>query len=98
MISTICKRGHLQLILFDGRFYGEFFKTFLQQMIKYSKKIYLFIDGHLGHKIKMLNDWLVENESRIEVLLSIHSRIKSKRVCNHDVRKKFLVKKTNEQG
>jgi len=37
-------------------------------MIKYSrKKIYLVIDGHPAHKTKILNDWLLENETRIEV-------------------------------
>ena len=74
MISAISNRGHLQFMILDGRFNGEVFKTFLQQMIKYSrKKIYLVIDGHPAHKTKMLNDWLEENETRIEVFFFLHT-------------------------
>jgi len=68
MISAISSKGHLQFMILDGRFNGEVFKTFLQQMIKYSRqKIYFVTDGHPAHKTKMLNEWLSENEERIEV-------------------------------
>ena len=73
MISAISNRGHLQFMILDGRFNGEVFQTFLQQMIKYSrKKIYLVIDGHPAHKTKILNEWLEENETRIEVFSFLH--------------------------
>lgn len=68
MISAISNKGHLQFMILDGRFNGEVFKTFLKQMIKYSRqKIYFVTNGHPAHKTKMLNEWLAENKDRIEV-------------------------------
>jgi transposase len=68
MISALSNKGHLQFMILEGRFNGEVFKTFLQQLIKYSRqKIYFVTDGHPAHKTKMLNEWLAENKDRIEV-------------------------------
>jgi hypothetical protein len=96
MISAISNRGHLQFMILDGRFNGEVFKTFLQQMIKYSrKKIYLVIDGHPAHKTKMLNDWLVENETRIEVffLPPYSQELNPQEYVNQDVNTNIIGKK-----
>lgn len=68
MIAAISNRGHLQFMIIDGSFNSEVFQTFLQQMIKYSRrKIYFVTDGHPAHKTKKLNKWLFENKERIEV-------------------------------
>ena len=96
MISAISNRGHLQFMILDGRFNGEVFKTFLQQMIKYSrKKIYLVIDGHPAHKTKMLNDWLEENETRIEVffLPPYSPELNPQEYVNQDVKTNIIGKK-----
>jgi transposase len=96
MISAISNRGHLQFMILDGRFNGEVFKTFLQQMIKYSrKKIYLVIDGHPAHKTKMLNDWLVENKTRIEVffLPPYSPELNPQEYVNQDVKTNIIGKK-----
>ena len=96
MISAISNRGHLQFMILDGRFNGEVFQTFLQQMIKYSrKKIYLVIDGHPAHKTKMLNDWLEENETRIEVffLPPYSPELNPQEYVNQDVKTNIIGKK-----
>jgi transposase len=96
MISAISNRGHLQFMILDGRFNGEVFKTFLQQMIKYSrKKIYLVIDGHPAHKTKMLNEWLEENETRIEVffLPPYSPELNPQEYVNQDVKTNIIGKK-----
>jgi transposase len=68
MISAISNQGHLQFMLIDGSFNTDVFITFLQQLIKYSRqKIYFVTDGHPAHKTKKLNEWLAENENRIEI-------------------------------
>jgi hypothetical protein len=96
MISAISNRGHLQFMILDGRFNGEVFQTFLQQMIKYSrKKIYLVIDGHPAHKTKMLNAWLLENETRIEVffLPPYSPELNPQEYVNQDVKTNIIGKK-----
>lgn len=96
MISAISNRGHLQFMILDGRFNGEVFQTFLQQMIKYSrKKIYLVIDGHPAHKTKMLNEWLLENETRIEVffLPPYSPELNPQEYVNQDVKTNIIGKK-----
>jgi len=68
MISAISNRGHLQFMIIDGRFNGDVFISFLQQMTKYSKKKIFFItDGHPAHKTKKLKQWLDDNKHKIEV-------------------------------
>jgi transposase len=96
MISAISNRGHLQFMILDGRFNGEVFQTFLQQMIKYSrKKIYLVIDGHPAHKTKMLNAWLLENGTRIEVffLPAYSPELNPQEYVNQDVKTNIIGKK-----
>jgi transposase len=96
MISAISNKGHLQFMILDGRFNGEVFKTFLQQMIKYSRqKIYFVTDGHPAHKTKMLNEWLAENKERIEVffLPPYSPELNPQEYVNQDVKTNIIGKK-----
>jgi len=96
MISAISNKGHLQFMILDGRFNGEVFKTFLKQMIKYSRqKIYFVTDGHPAHKTKMLNEWLVENKDRIEVffLPPYSPELNPQEYVNQDVKTNIIGKK-----
>ena len=96
MISAISNKGHLQFMILDGRFNGEVFKTFLQQMIKYSRqKIYFVTDGHPAHKTKMLNEWLAENKDRIEVffLPPYSPELNPQEYVNQDVKTNIIGKK-----
>ncbi len=55
-------------MLMEAGFNSEVFKTFLQQMMKHSKKKIFFItDNHPSHKTKKLNKWLEENKEKMEV-------------------------------
>jgi len=96
MISAISNKGHLQFMILDGRFNGEVFKTFLKQMIKYSRqKIYFVTDGHPAHKTKMLNEWLTENKDRIEVffLPPYSPELNPQEYVNQDVKTNIIGKK-----
>ena len=96
MISAISNKGHLQFMILDGKFNGEVFKTFLQQMIKYSRqKIYFVTDGYPAHKTKMLNEWLSENKDRIEVffLPPYSPELNPQEYVNQDVKTNIIGKK-----
>jgi transposase len=96
MISAISNKGHLQFMILDGKFNGEAFKTFLQQMIKYSRqKIYFVTDGHPAHKTKMLNEWLAENKDKIEVffLPPYSPELNPQEYVNQDVKTNIIGKK-----
>jgi transposase len=96
MISAISNKGHLQFMILDGKFNGEVFKTFLKQMVKYSRqKIYFITDGHPAHKTKMLNEWLSENKDRIEVffLPPYSPELNPQEYVNQDVKTNIIGKK-----
>ena len=96
MISAISNRGHLQFMILEGRFNGEVFQTFLQQLIKYSRqKIYFVTDGHPAHKTKKLNEWLSENKERIEVffLPPYSPELNPQEYVNQDVKTNVIGKK-----
>jgi transposase len=96
MISAISNRGHLQFMIIDGRFNSEVFQKFLQQMIKYSRqKIYFVTDGHPAHKTKKLNEWLAENENKIEVffLPPYSPELNPQEYVNQDVKTNVIGKK-----
>jgi transposase len=96
MISGISNKGHLQFMIIDGRFNGDVFITFLQQMIKYSRqKIYFVTDGHPAHKTKKLNGWLSENKNKIEVffLPPYSPELNPQEYVNQDVKTNVIGKK-----
>jgi transposase len=96
MISAISNKGHLQFMIIDGRFNGDVFITFLQQMIKYSRqKIYFVTDGHPAHKTKKLNEWLSENKNKIEVffLPPYSPELNPQEYVNQDVKTNVIGKK-----
>lgn len=96
MISAISNKGHLQFMIIDGRFNSEVFLTFLQQIIKYSRqKIFFITDGHPAHKTKKLNEWLLENKDRIEVLFlpPYSPELNPQEYVNQDVKTNVIGKK-----
>lgn len=96
MISAISNKGHLEFMLLDGKFNGEIFITFLQQLIKYKKqKIYFVTDGHPAHKTKMLNQWLAKNKNRIELffLPPYSPELNPQEYVNQDVKTNIIGKK-----
>ena len=96
MISAISNKGHLQFMIIDGRFNGDVFIEFLQQMIKYSRqKIYFVTDGHPAHKTKKLMEWLTENQNKIEVffLPPYSPELNPQEYVNQDVKTNVIGKK-----
>jgi transposase len=96
MISAISNQGHLQFMLIDGSFNSEVFQRFLQQMIKYSRqKIFFVTDGHPAHKTKKLNEWLADNQERIEVffLPPYSPELNPQEYVNQDVKTNVIGKK-----
>ena len=96
MISAISNKGHLQFMLMEAGFNSEVFKTFLQQMIKYSKKKLFFItDNHPSHKTKKLNKWLEENKEKIEVFFipPYSPELNPQEYVNQDLKTNIIGKK-----
>jgi len=102
MISAISNRGHLQFMLMEKGFNSEVFKTFLEQMIKYSKrKIFFITDNHPAHKTIKLNQWLEERKDKIEVFFippySILPRAQSTGICQSRFKNQYHRKKQSHQ-
>eukprot|EP00094_Tigriopus_californicus_P014524 TCALIF_14160-PA protein Name:"Protein of unknown function" AED:0.34 eAED:0.35 QI:0/-1/0/1/-1/1/1/0/315 len=96
MISAISNRGHLQFMLMEKGFNSEVFKTFLQQMIKYSKrKVFFITDNHPAHKTIKLNKWLEENKNEIEVFFipPYSPELNPQEYVNQDLKTNIIGKK-----
>lgn len=96
MISAISNRGHLQFMLMEKGFNSEVFKTFLQQMIKYSrKKVFFITDNHPAHKTIKLNQWLEQNKEKLEVLFipPYSPELNPQEYVNQDLKTNIIGKK-----
>jgi transposase len=71
MISAISNLGKLYFSIFEGGFKTPVFLDFLKRLIQQNKgrKIFLIADGHPVHKARVIQAWLNENKSRIELFL-----------------------------
>jgi len=68
MIAAISNKGYLQFMLLDGKFNGEVFIKFLNQLIKgHTQKIFLIVDGHPSHKTKKVQQWVHQHKKSIEL-------------------------------
>lgn len=95
MISAISNRGHLQFMIID-RFNGDVFLYFLKRMIKYSReKVFYITDGHPAHKTKKVNQWLEENNQKIEVFFipPYSPELNAQEYLNQDVKTNVIGKK-----
>lgn len=96
MISAISNKGHLQFMLMEKGFNSEVFKTFLQQMIKYSRtKVFFITDNHPAHKTIKLNQWLEENKERLEVFFipPYSPELNPQEYVNQDLKTNIIGKK-----
>lgn len=71
MISAISNLGKLYFSIFEGSFKIPVFLDFLKRLIHQNKgrKIFLIVDGHPVHKARLIQTWLEENKSRIELFI-----------------------------
>ena len=96
MISAISNKGHVEFMILDGTFNGSVFLEFLAQLIKYKQqKIFLVVDGHSAHKTKVVNAWLEENKSRIEIffLPPYSPELNAQEYVNQDLKTNIIGKK-----
>jgi transposase len=96
MVSAISNKGHVEFMILDGTFNGGVFLEFLAQLIKYKQqKIFLVVDGHSAHKTKIVNAWLEENSSRIEIffLPPYSPELNAQEYVNQDLKTNVIGKK-----
>lgn len=96
MVSAISNKGHVEFMILDGTFNGSVFLEFLAQLIKYKQqKIFLVVDGHSAHKTKVVNAWLEENKSRIEIffLPPYSPELNAQEYVNQDLKTNVIGKK-----
>lgn len=96
MVSAISNKGHVEFMILDGTFNGAVFLGFLAQLIKYKQqKIFLVVDGHSAHKTKIINAWLEENKSRIEIffLPPYSPELNAQEYVNQDLKTNVIGKK-----
>ena len=96
MVSAISNKGHVEFMILDGTFNGGVFLEFLAQLIKYKQqKIFLVVDGHSAHKTKIVNAWLEENKSRIEIffLPPYSPELNAQEYVNQDLKTNVIGKK-----
>ena len=96
MVSAISNKGHVEFMILEGTFNGGVFLEFLAQLIKYKQqKIFLVVDGHSAHKTKLVNAWLEENKSRIEIffLPPYSPELNAQEYVNQDLKTNVIGKK-----
>lgn len=96
MVSAISNKGHVEFMILDGTFNGGVFLEFLAQLVKYKQqKIFLVVDGHSAHKTKIVNAWLEENKSRIEIffLPPYSPELNAQEYVNQDLKTNVIGKK-----
>ena len=68
VISTVTNKGQLRFMLYSESFTAKVFLTFLRRLIKGArKKILLIVDNLRVHHAKIVQEWLKENKSTIEL-------------------------------
>ena len=75
---------------------GEIFQTFLEGIIKYSKrKIFYITDGHSAHKTKKLKEWLSDKKDKIEVFIlpPYSPELNPQEYLNQDIKTNIIGKK-----
>ena len=96
MVSAISNKGHVEFMILDDTFNSSVFLKFLAQLIKYKQqKIFLVVDGHSAHKTKVVNAWLEENKSRIEIffLPPYSPELNAQEYVNQDLKTNVIGKK-----
>ena len=68
MLSAITNRGHLDFMVFKGRFNMSVFLRFLRRLVRQAKrKVFLVVDGHPVHRGRAVHRWLARHADRIEM-------------------------------
>ena len=90
MISALNNRGALAFKVFSGRFNAPVFVDFLERLLKHGagRRIVLIVDGHPVHKAKVVQKWLEDHASRIEMhfLPGYAPELNPDELLNHDLK------------
>ena len=89
MISAVTNQGHLCFQVYEGSFMVAVFTEFMDRLCKEAKrKVFLIVDGHPVHRANVLQPWLAENKSRIEIfhLPSYSPDLNPDELLNQDVK------------
>jgi transposase len=89
MISAITNRGRLHFMVFQGRFTGPVFLSFLRRLTRQAgRKVFLIVDGHPVHRARKVKAWLEANRERIELfyLPGYSPHLNPDEVLNQDVK------------
>ena len=69
MISAITNRGHLEFMVFHGKFDGLLFVQFMRRLLQQATgKLYLIVDGHPVHRSVVARDFVAANEARLRLI------------------------------
>lgn len=68
MVSAITNQGHLNFMVFSGRFVADVFLEFLKKLVcQYHWKIFLIVDRHPVHCSKKVKNWADEHSDQISL-------------------------------
>lgn len=90
MISAISNQGHLNFMVFQGRFVGSVFIDFLQRLLKQAtRKVFLIVDGHPVHKSRAAARFAEANRDRLRLIFlpGYAPELNPDELLNHDVKK-----------
>lgn len=96
MISTVTNKGTLRFMLFEENFTSKVFLTFLNRLIKGSKKkIFLIVDNVKVHHAKVVQTWREENKNKIELffLPAYSPELNPDELLNQDVKSNAVGRK-----
>jgi transposase len=89
MISAITNRGRLNFMVFQGRFTGPVFLSFLRRLTRQAgRKVFLIVDGHPVHRARKVRTWLEAHTDKIELfyLPGYSPHLNPDEVLNQDVK------------
>ncbi len=95
MISGITNLGHLNFMVFKGRFIAKVFLEFLSRLVRQSKrKVFLIVDNHPVHRSKKVKQWWQEHidEIRLFFLPSYSPELNPDELLNQDVKSNTIRK------
>ena len=68
LISAVTNRGELRWMIAEGAVNAPTFLRFLQRLIRDARrKVFLILDRLRAHRARLIQDWLAEHRSEIEV-------------------------------
>ncbi len=96
MVSAITNQGHLNFMVFQGRFVAEVFLEFLNRLVRqYQKKIFLIVDRHPVHRAKKVKQWVADHSDHICLwfLPGYSPELNPDELLNQDVKSNTVRKK-----